>query len=771
MPRTENLIAMKVLIVDDELADQTATGRASRTLVQELRDRGVDVVEASSAEDGSAVVLSDPLIQCVLLDWSLSDDDSGHDKARALLDLIRTRNEHVPVFLMAERDDAVSLNSQVMREADELIWMLEDTPLFIVGRILAAMRRYRERMLPPLTRALMEFAQVYEHSWHTPGHAGGTAFRKSPIGSVFFEYFGENLLRSDLSISVGELGSLLDHSGPIGESEQYAARVFGAHRSYSVTNGGSTSNRVVFMASVTRGDYVLCDRNAHKSTEQALTMTGAIPTYLVPSRNHLGLIGPIYPERLAPDAVRAAIAANPLAQDKADRPVHAVITNSTYDGLIYHVPRVIDLLDASVDRIHFDEAWYGYARFNPIYRDRFGMYGDPRDYPADRPTIFATTSTHKLLAALSQASLINVRDGRRPVEHARFNESFMMHASTSPQYAIIVSNEVSAAMMDGLGGQTLTTEAIAEAVAFRKAVRRFRDQAHALGDWAFDVWNPTDVVDPETGRRYLFEDAPDDLLIREPQCWVLHPDDSWHGFHDIEDNYCMLDPIKVSVVTPGVNLDGTLAETGIPATLVTAYLDERGIEVEKTTDFTILFLFSIGVTKGKYGTLVNAILRFKEDYDANRPVTEVLPPEVLGDQGRYAGMGLRDLADEMFVQMKATNLLRLQAQAFSTLPTPVYAPADTYSRLVHNEVEQVTLDQMPGRVLATGIVPYPPGIPMLMPGESAGDANSPTIRYLRALQEWDRRFPGFGHDTHGVENVDGEYRVYCMKVGEGSPRA
>ncbi|MFN8378230.1 MAG: Orn/Lys/Arg decarboxylase N-terminal domain-containing protein [Anaerolineae bacterium] len=764
MPRTENLIAMKMLVVDDELNDQTATGRASRALVQELRDRGVDVVEASSAEDGSAVVLSDPLLQCVLLDWSLSDDDAGHDKARALLDLIRTRNEHVPVFLMAERDDAVSLNSQVMREADELIWMLEDTPFFIVGRILAAMRRYRERMLPPLTRALIEFAQVYEHSWHTPGHAGGTAFRKSAIGSVFFEYFGENLLRSDLSISVGELGSLLDHSGPIGASEQYAARVFGAHRSYSVTNGGSTSNRVVFMASVTRGDYVLCDRNAHKSTEQALTMTGAIPTYLVPSRNHLGLIGPIYPGHLTPESVRAAIAANPLTPDKAQKAVHAVITNSTYDGLIYHVPRVIDLLDASVDRIHFDEAWYGYARFNAIYRDRFGMYGDPRDYPADSPTIFATTSTHKLLAALSQASLINVRDGRRPVEHARFNESFMMHASTSPQYAIIVSNEVSAAMMDGLGGHTLTTEAIAEAVAFRKVVRRFRDQANALGDWAFDVWNPTDVVDPATGKRYLFEDAPDELLISEPQCWVLHPEDSWHGFHDIEKNYCMLDPIKVSVVTPGVNLDGTLAETGIPATLVTAYLDERGIEVEKTTDFTILFLFSIGVTKGKYGTLVNAMLRFKEDYDANRPVTEVLPPEVLGDQGRYEGMGLRDLADDMFAQMKATNLLRLQAEAFSTLPTPAFTPAETYSRLVHNEVEQVTLDQMPGRVLATGIVPYPPGIPMLMPGESAGDANSPTIRYLRALQEWDRRFPGFGHDTHGVENVDGEYRVYCLKV-------
>ena len=166
-------------------------------------------------------------------------------------------------------------------------------------------------------------------------------------------------------------------------------------------------------------------------------------------------------------------------QDKAQRAIHAIITNSTYDGLTYLVPRLMDLLDQSVDRIHFDEAWFGYARFNPIYKDRFGMYGDPKDYPKDKPTIFTTTSTHKLLAALSQASLINVRDGRNPVEHARFNEAFMMHASTSPQYAIIASNEVSAAMMDGVGGLTLTTESISEAVAFRKALCRAHRAATA----------------------------------------------------------------------------------------------------------------------------------------------------------------------------------------------------------------------------------------------------------------------------------------------------
>jgi arginine/lysine/ornithine decarboxylase len=759
----ERLITIKVLIVDDELTLQTATGRAVRALVEALRDDEIVVIEATSADDGKAVVNSDPSVQAILLDWTLSDDDKMHDKAKALLKLIRARNAHVPIFLLLQRNDEAGLNAAVLREVDELIWMLEDTTFFIAGRILAAVQRYREAMAPPMSKALIEFASRYEYSWHTPGHAGGAAFLKSPVGRVFYDYFGENLLRSDLSISVGELGSLLDHSGPIGESEKYCARVYGAHRSYTVTNGSSMSNRVIFMSSVTRGDYALCDRNAHKSTEQALTMTGVIPTYLLPSRNHLGIIGPIYPERLTAEAVKASIEANPLAKNKAQKAVHTIITNSTYDGLTYLVPRVIDLLDASVDRIHFDEAWYGYARFNPIYKNRHAMYGDPKDYPADKPTIFATTSTHKLLAALSQASLISVRDGRKPVEHARFNEAYMMHASTSPQYAIIMSNEISMAMMDGVGGCTLTTEAIAEAVAFRKAVCRAHGFAQAEGDWMFKTWNADEVNDPASGKKIAFADAPDELLITNPDCWVLHPGEAWHGFKDLEDGYCMLDPIKVSVVTPGVANDGSFEKTGIPATLLTAYLDQRGIEVEKTTDFTILFLFSIGVTKGKYGTLINAMLHFKEDYDANTPLSDILRAIVAVAPERYTGMGLRDLADEMFGQLKESNLLKWQAEAFSSLPVPVFTPAETYSKLVHNEIEQIAVDKMAGRVLATGVVPYPPGIPMLMPGENVGDEHSPYIKYLIALQAWDRRFPGFSHETHGVENKDGTYYVYCLK--------
>src|SRR5258705_7047175 len=438
--RSTKRLHLRALVVDDELTSLTAEGRAARALVHELKGRSMDVVEAASAEDGHSVILSDSELHAILMDWTLGGDHD-HANATSLLDFVRSRNDKIPIFLMAERGEASSIPTTVMEQVDEFIWTLEDTAAFVGGRVAAASRRYLDVMMPPLAAALMKFTQEYEYSWHTPGHTGGTAFLKSPIGRIFFDYFGENLLRSDLSVSVGALGSLLDHTGPIGDDEKYAARVFGAHRTYCVTNGTSTSNRVIFTAAVGRDQIALCDRNCHKSIEHGLVLTGGVPTYLVPLRNRYGIIGPIPPSRLAPAAIEPAIQANPLVTDGlAGRAVYALVTNSTGDGLCYNARRVVSLLEPSVDRIHFDEAWYAYARFNDLYRDRYAMHGDPKDHHG--PTEFATHSTHKLLAALSQASLLHVRDGRGAIPHERVNESFMMHASTSPLYPIIASNDV-----------------------------------------------------------------------------------------------------------------------------------------------------------------------------------------------------------------------------------------------------------------------------------------------------------------------------------------
>jgi arginine decarboxylase len=760
--RNVKRISLRALIVDDELGTNTAEGRAARALVTEMQGRNIEVIEALSAEDGRSVITSDSAIHALLIDWSLGDD-KNHARARGLIEYVRSRNDKIPIFLLAERGEASSIPVEVMGKVDEFIWTLEDTATFVGGRVSAAIRRYLEVMMPPLAAALMKFTLDFEYSWHTPGHQGGTAFLKSPVGRIFFDYFGENVLRSDLSISVGSLGSLLDHSGPMGEHERFCARVFGAHRSYSVTNGTSMSNRVIFMAAVARDQIALCDRNCHKSIEHSLVMTGGIPQYLVPLRNRYGIIGPIPPDRLSKAAIASGIKNNPLVKrGVSTRAVHSIVTNSTYDGLIYDARRVQELLDPSVDRIHFDEAWYAYARFNPIYKGRHAMHGDPADHKG--PTIFATHSTHKLLAALSQASLLHIRDGRSPIPHSRFNESYMLHASTSPLYPIIVSNDITAAMMDGPGGPALTGESIAEAVAFRQTMGRVHRQFAAKKEWFFRTWN-ADFVKGKGGKKVRFEEASPDQLATDPNCWVLHPKENWHGFGDLEDGYCMLDPIKVSIVTPGIADKGGLEKTGIPATLVTGYLHYRGVEVEKTTDFTVLVLFSIGITKGKWGTLLNALLDFKKDYDNNAPLEQVLPGLANNHGATYGGMGLRDLADQMFEQLKTSKQTQCMAEAFSTLPEPRLSPNNAYQYLVRDEIEHVPLEELANRVLATSVVPYPPGIPMLMPGEDTGPDDGPYLGYLRALQNWDKRFPGFGHDTHGVENRDGTHFIQCLKRG------
>lgn len=744
------------LVVDDDLREPTAAGRATSELIADLERQDVEVFTSTTAADATTVIASNPHVHALIINWDLHRDPR-HAKAVAVILALRSRRARVPVFLLAERTSAACIPADIMAQIDDFIWILEDTASFIGGRILVAMDRYRKQLLPPMFSALTKFARTHEYSWHTPGHTGGTAFLKSPVGREFFDFFGESLFRSDLSISVGDLGSLLDHSGPIGEGERYAARVFGADRTYYVTNGTSTSNRVVFSASVARGQIVLCDRNCHKSTEHAITLTGGIPVYMMPQRNHLGLIGPIPPSAMSPEAIQRSISNSPLAAASQDRKaVHAVITNSTYDGLCYNAERVEELLGQSVDRLHFDEAWYGYARFHPLYRGRFAMR-DSLTRSGEGPTVFATQSTHKLLAALSQASMIHVRDGRHAIDHERFNEAFMMHASTSPQYAIIASNDVSAAMMDGTGGRLLTNEAIAEAVAFRQMIARIHAEFALRDEWFFNAWQPDSIRDRSGGANLAFAAAPEALLVEDPSCWILDPLATWHGFQNLEDEYCMLDPIKVSIVTPGVEPSGQLSPRGIPAPLLTAYLAAHGIVAEKTANFTVLFLFSIGVTKGKWGSLVSALLEFKRDYDNNVPLDNAIPLLVEKNPGRYAKMGLKDLAQDMFQSLKELNTLNLLERAFETLPIPALTPADAYEQLVRGNCRSIPLSALEDASIATAIVPYPPGIPLLMPGERIGGAHDPNLAYLRALERFDALFPGFAHDIHGIEIRDSRY--------------
>lgn len=744
-----------------------AAGQTLSRIVGELQALGHRVVQAETLEDGRALVASDPSFACVVLDWNLGSD--GHeDAAMAVLAGARTRSERLPIFLMVAREQLAELPLAVTETVQECVLVLEDTPAFVAGRIDFAWRRYTETLLPPYFRTLLEYSDTHEYSMHTPGHAGGTAFRKTPVGKAFYDFYGENLFRTDLAVALGplrELGSLLDHSGKVKEAEANAARIFGAEQTYFVLNGTSTANQIVAHSAIVAGDVVLADRNCHKSMNYALTVTDAVPVYLRPTRNGYGIIGPIPARELSQQAVAAALEVSSLAARAEQRaPVYAAITNSTYDGLCYDARRVSDLLAPSVPRIHFDEAWFGYARFHPLYSDRYAMH---QRAGADGPTLYATQSTHKLLAAFSQSSMIHVRSSpSAPVEPSRFNEAYMMHGSTSPFYPMIACLDVAAAMMDGPAGFALTDEAIREAIAFRKRMltvaQEIREREPDSG-WFFGVWQPEHVTDPDTGEHRPFVQTPDQLLAGDPRCWLLEPGAAWHGFGEIEHGLCMLDPIKVTVTTPGIDAAGTLTEHGIPAVIVTLFLEAQRIEVEKTGDYSFLVLFSIGMTKGKWGTLLDGLLAFERAYDANTPLQVAIPELVAEAPQRYGELGLRDLCEQMHEQMRIRRLPSLLDDAFRELPEARLTPGESYRRLVRGASERLHLHEMGERTVTVMIVPYPPGIPILMPGESAGAVEGPLLGYLTALEEFDRGFPGFEHDIHGVErDADGAYLIECL---------
>ncbi|MGI5359065.1 Orn/Lys/Arg decarboxylase N-terminal domain-containing protein [Streptomyces sp. CA-252508] len=751
-----------------------------RRIGKELENQGLELRWAASAQEACAALHTESGLAAAVVAWDLpggGDPAAEEGGGAEVLRRIGRRFKNLPVFLLMTDDsdqDLERLPLWVSETVVGYIWPLEDTAAFIAGRVVTAARAYHQDILPPFFKALRRFDDAHQYSWHTPAHSGGVAFLKSAAGRAFFDYFGERLFRSDLSISVGELGSLFEHNGPIGEAERNAARVFGADRTYFVLHGDSTADRMVGHYSVTADEIALVDRNCHKSVLHGLVISGARPVYLVPTRNGYGLAGPLPPTETDATTVADRIDANPLTAGAVSREAqYAVLTNSTYDGLCYDTVAAARAFAPSTPRLHFDEAWFAYARFHPLYAGRYGMAVGPDTFAGpERPTVFSTQSTHKLLAALSQTAMVHVKSApRAPVAHERFNETFMMHGTTSPLYPAIASLDVATAMMDGPQGQWLIDEAVTEAIRFRQAVVRTARRIAGAGDrpgWFFGVWQPETVTDPVTGESVPFADAPAALLRGEPRCWHLEPGARWHGFRDLSDGYCMLDPIKVTLTCPGVTATGETSSWGIPARVLTAYLATRGIVVEKTDSYTTLVLFSMGITKGKWGTLMDALMDFKALYDADAPLDRVLPGLVEQHPRRYVGTTLRDLCQDMHEHLTGAQLITALDTAFQQLPEPVAPPQRCYQQLIRGGTERLRLGQAAERVAAAMVTVTPPGIPVLMPGESTGAPDGPLLRYLRALEAFDRAFPGFHSEAHGVtvDPENGDYLIECVRPGQ-----
>jgi arginine decarboxylase len=268
-------------------------------------------------------------------------------------------------------------------------------------------------------------------------------------------------------------------------------------------------------------------------------------------------------------------------------------------------------------------------------------------------------------------------------------------------------------------------------------------------DWWFKVWGPDDLS--EEG-------------IEEREAWMLNAGERWHGFGNLAPGFNMLDPIKATVITPGLDVDGEFAEGfGIPAAIVTKYLAEHGVIVEKCGLYSFFIMFTIGITKGRWNTMVTELQQFKDDYDKNQPLWRIMP-DFVAKQPRYERMGLRDLCLQIHDVYKFNNVARLTTEMYLSDMEPAMKASDAFARMAHREIDRVELDKLEGRVTSVLLTPYPPGIPLLIPGERF---NQTIVRYLKYARDFNEKFPGFETDVHGlvkdVQNGKTRYYVDCVK--------
>ncbi len=745
-----------IVIIDEDFRSENASGLGIRALAQAIEKEGIEVLGVTSYGDLSQFAQQQSLASAFIL--SIDDEeftpgpelDPAVVNLRKFIEEIRFKNADIPIYLYGETRTSQHIPNDILRELHGFIHMFEDTPEFVARHIIREAKSYLGGLAPPFFKALVDYAQDGSYSWHCPGHSGGVAFLKSPVGRMFHQFFGENMLRADVCNAVDELGQLLDHTGPVAASEKNAARIFNADHCFFVTNGTSTSNKMVWHHTVAPGDVVVVDRNCHKSILHSIIMTGAVPVFLPPTRNHFGIIGPIPQAEFSPASIRKRIASHPLLAD-ADpakvKPKILTLTQSTYDGVLYNTETIKHSLDGYIDTLHFDEAWLPHAAFHPFYGS-FHAMGKKRSRPKNQ-LVFATQSTHKLLAGLSQASQVLVQEAQnRKLDRHLFNEAYLMHTSTSPQYAIIASCDVAAAMMEPPGGTALVEESIHESLDFRRAMRKVDKEFGR--DWWFKVWGPDKLAADGIGT------AAD---------WILKAGDKWHGFGDLAEGFNLLDPIKSTIITPGLDVTGKFSKTGIPAAIVTKYLAEHGIVVEKTGLYSFFIMFTIGITKGRWNTLVTALQQFKDDFDRNQPMWRVLP-EFCAAHPRYERIGLRDLCQSIHEMYARGDIARLVTDMYLSDVQPALKPSDAFSCIAQGRTERVAIDALEGRITTSMLTPYPPGIPLLIPGERF---NRKIIDYLLFTREFNAAFPGFDTDVHGlVEDEVGPggargYYVDCVR--------
>jgi len=609
----------RILVINDEhlVLREFVKGlnAAARSLDNPL---GIGFAGVATAKEALAVIQADGDLQAVLVDDTLyrlsTRKKNGNGRAgkpplqTTALELVqritRLRPElDVYILIAQEKEDAVV--DALFAESVDGYFYREERDYRGIYRILNA--QIQERARTPFYDQLKNYVWMAKDQWHTPGHSSGESLRGSPWVNDFYEFMGEHVFDADLSVSVPMLDSLMEPRGVINEAQQKAAKAFGARRTFFATNGTSTANKVIFQTLLAPGEKLLLDRNCHKSVHHGVVLSGAHPVYLDSALNRkYGLYGPV-PKKIILREIRK----HPDAQA-------LILTSCTYDGLRYDLAPIVEAAHARGIKVIIDEAWYGFARFHPAFRPTALEAG------AD----YATQSTHKVLSAFSQASMIHVNDpGFR--EHL-FRENFNMHTSTSPQYGLIASLDVARrqAVMEGFKLLTRTLELAKEVRKLVNSTRVFR------------------VLEL------------DDLLPEK-----------------VRNDGILLDPTKVTIDISGCGY--TVEE------LQKLLFERHNIQVEKSTFNTLTLLLTIGTTRSKVSRLYDALMRIAREGRAPRRL--VRTPEI---------------------------------PAFTKLR---FLPRDAYycgGELVpvFDERERVNR-ALAGRVCADQIVPYPPGIPVLVPGQ------------------------------------------------------
>ncbi|MDE7522953.1 putative ornithine decarboxylase [Ligilactobacillus salivarius] len=671
-----------------------------------------------------------------------------------------TTEEYVPLPWLASNVysgiTAAELAAFVLPKADEVAYqkaqelMAKDglqVPVILVDageslskeelqdKVAQAAQQYEAENVPGFLRDLINFADEKPVSYTTPGHHNGQFYEKHPAGVVFKKFFGDNMLRADVSDTVAELGDTLTHGGTPLDSEQEAAQAFNADKVYYVTNGTTSSNTICANAVLSEGDLVLFDRNNHKSLyNSALIMTGAKPVYLPTSRNPLGLIGPVISDDLDEEKIRAEIAKVDPERAKAKRPFRmAVLQLETFDGVFYNAKWLLDKIGKLCDYVLFDCAWGGYEQFVNIMKQLSPLQ---YKYTADDPGILVTQSIHKQQAGLAQTSQILKKDAhikgqKRYVDHKHFNNAYLKYVTTSYSYPIYASLTVNTALAKGEAPKKWWEEAMKKGIRFRKTL----NQKSKL----FKTLNAQEI-----------NEKSEQELMDNLSYWKMEETDDWHGFKGIAKDEAIISPLKLTVVCPGINLaTGKYEETGIPGKVIGEYLTEKRVITCKSDLYSTLFLLTPGERDADLEALLTSFLEFEEYYLRDAPLEQVLPRLVKQNPERYQGYTIRQLCQEMHEYYAKNEIYKLQQDLFlkKTFQDYEMTPAEADKLFMKNEGELVDLDEIEGRIALEGALPYPPGVFIVAPGERWQKID---VDYFKILMGAIDKFPGFDPEIQGV---------------------